>query len=98
MNERDELATVIETAYDLNEGAVSFELLAHATLAAGYRKPRTITTVEDLDALPLESVLKASDGNIWESLVGGWFETASRVRNESSSILLPAAVLWEPAA
>ena len=28
-----------------------------STIAAGYRKPRTITTVEELDALPLDSVV-----------------------------------------
>lgn len=35
---RDKLAKVIEAAYDLNPGMASFELLAHAVLAAGYRK------------------------------------------------------------
>lgn len=36
--ERDELAAIIETAYDLNPGMASFELLAHTVLAAGYSK------------------------------------------------------------
>lgn len=43
MSERDDLAAVIERAYDLNEGMATFELLAHATLAAGYRKTDTVT-------------------------------------------------------
>ena len=41
--QRNELATVLETAYDLNPGMGSFELLAHAVLAAGYTRPRTVT-------------------------------------------------------
>lgn len=67
-------------------------------LAAGYRKPRTITTTEELDALPFESVVKASDGNVWESFYGGWYETASRTGRTASDIALPVTVLYEPEA
>jgi len=47
-NERDALAAVIENAYDLNEGMVTFDLLAHAVLSAGYgkssdRRPSVVT-------------------------------------------------------
>jgi hypothetical protein len=64
--ERDELATVIETAYDLNPGMASFELLAHAVLAAGYRKPQEVTTLEELDALPFETVIRDAGGHVLE--------------------------------
>lgn len=58
MSAREELATVLERAYDLNEGMATFELLAHAILAAGWRPPaRAITTVAELDALPTLSVV-----------------------------------------
>ena len=76
-----------------------------AILAAGYRKPRTITTVEELDALPYESVIVDAydtpyvcerhklDGtcNEWRMAgMGGLFT--------SDDVLLhgPAAVAWEP--
>jgi len=71
-------------------------------LAAGYRRPRTITTVEELDALPHASVVldasnycreaaKVADGNIWRSM-GPATVRASR------ELPLPATVLHEPEA
>ena len=60
MTEREELARIIEDTYeiDIDSPEAGTELAcADAILAAGYRKPRTITTVEQLDALPPGSVL-----------------------------------------
>jgi hypothetical protein len=100
MSARDELAGLIEAAYDLNEGMATFDLLAHAILAAGYSKPRTITTAEELDALPNASLIldalnycreaaQLTDGNIWRSM-GPAAVRASR------EIPLPATVLYTP--
>lgn len=47
--EREELAKLISSRHTM--AAVD------AMLAAGYSKPRTITTVEELDALPFYSVI-----------------------------------------
>jgi hypothetical protein len=62
----------------------------------GYRKPRTITTVEELDALPEGSIILDSDpdalvtnGIAWRSLLVPDCEL------RSSDIGLPAAVLHE---
>ncbi len=100
MNARDELAEVIYKArwVDAVENAemATDAKMAETILAAGWVKPRTITTVEELDALPLETVVKSADGNVWECLVGGWYETCSRARHASSDIALPAIVLHEP--
>lgn len=49
MSERDELATII-----LSMDRIS---AIDAILAAGYRKPRTITTAEELDALRFQAVV-----------------------------------------
>ena len=101
MNAREELAALIESGYAGDDGDCPYEhapSIADAILAAGYRKPRTITTAEELDALPLESVVKSAEGNVWEFLVGGWFETASRVGHVASDLALPATVLYEPEA
>ena len=45
--------------------------LADAVLAAGYRKPRTITTEAELESLPIGSVIwafdyQAGDANSWQ--------------------------------
>lgn len=102
--ERDELANVIGAVTDnwdepLDE-VHDIPGIANAVLAwieeHYVPKPRTITTVEELDALKLESVVKSAEGNVWEFLVGGWFETASRACHVASDIALPATVLYAP--
>jgi hypothetical protein len=54
MNDRDELAKVIESGYGEDPTDCPYDhapVIADAVLAAGYRKPRTITTVRELEAL-----------------------------------------------
>lgn len=88
MNARDELTTLI-----LGKTAPR---AADAILAAGYRKPRTITTAEELDALPDMSVVRTSAGTI-ANIVGhdayffGYEKSAHR-----GVLALPATVLYEP--
>jgi hypothetical protein len=64
MSEHEELLTVLLDTDDAHEpqGAMWPEL-ATAILAAGYRKPRTITTIEELDALPDMTVVMTIHGN-----------------------------------
>ena len=76
---------------------------AEAILAAGYRKPRTVTRVEELDALPEWSVVRSEQATIWEKLGGDptgsfWAETLTTREHPSGHIALPATVLWEPEA
>ena len=69
MNARDELAQIWADAYEQEKPVVD------AILAAGYRKPRTITTREELDALyQLDRNVVIADefGNAFQNLVGGW--------------------------
>lgn len=157
--ERDELADVLERTYDLNPGMASFELLAQATLNAGYRKifdgdcglsntapdereaaeawmrwanlvdidggepngiaamqqmltefgyrkPRTVTTVEELDALPVGSVVLRNgrafqryklrpdvfgEYQEWKCADGGFVRSS-----KDGSSILPATVLHTP--
>jgi hypothetical protein len=81
---------------------------ADAILAAGYRKPRTITTAEELDALPVGSIV-AMIGSEPDSpavacrAVRGWqFLGDDPERRYLSSSLMPSAepitVLFEPEA
>jgi hypothetical protein len=84
--------------------------LADAVLAAGYRKPRTITTAEELDA----AIVRHFEQGENLVLLGGWRpwiiweDDRGNVRVSSlpveddpdrlslSSIPLPATVLYEP--
>ncbi len=98
MSERDELAAVIVTAYGEDaevECPCEQDLeVADAILAAGYRKPRTITTAEELDALPDDAVvLDDMDGPLTK--MGDWWHSpADEMR--SAQVILPTTVLWEP--
>jgi hypothetical protein len=76
---------------------------ADAILAAGYRKPRTITTVEELDALPVGSILFDVDGDVCQRFRGGWRATINERKGDpwltdTLEVDLPATVLHEPQA
>ena len=60
MNGRDELQALIEGII-LDDRAVRTDLIASAILAAGYRKPRTITSAYQLESLPFGSAVQTSD-------------------------------------
>jgi hypothetical protein len=70
---------------------------AEAVLKAGYRKPRTITTVEELNALPIGTVVRSEAKTIAARLDS----TAGVLFGMEGSfpwhhLALPATVLWEP--
>jgi len=106
---RDELVEIIQDCGEYIPGShaddyVSPSKAADAILAAGYRRPRVVTTVAELDALSKAAAILDANGSPFindgddqdpwcspvESFEGGpcWFD--------SSSILLPATVLHEP--
>lgn len=106
-NERDELAGVIHDS--LYPGAYREDRMtwpqgifveADAILAAGYKKPRTITTAEELDALPVGSVildpiglsLHKNEFTGWRASNGAKDITAEMLQREA----LPATVLYTP--
>jgi hypothetical protein len=67
---------------------------ADAVLAAGYRKPATVATPEELDALPVGSVVLHSRGVVWQKrgLRGRWYVAGSTGSNANVPYL-PATVL-----
>jgi hypothetical protein len=72
--------------------------IADAILAAGYRKPRTITTVEELDALPVGSVILDPAGlSLHKNEFTGWCASngAKNISGEMLDEALPATVLYE---
>lgn len=91
MTARDELANVIAETYlnNMAAGPLAPKLtntdLAEDILAAGYTRPRTVTTIEELDALPLE----APD-------LPWWSKPGDPRMYGSRHLALPVTVLWEP--
>ena len=111
--QRDQLALLVHDA-QYGESDVTprywplhIHKAADAILAADYRKPRTITTVEGLDALPMGAAILdthravwVNDGDTvapWASLGEGDSE-GGPIWVHSVDIALPATVLHEPEA
>lgn len=104
----EELAQIIMSPESFDGGPVSCgpnavyaARTADAILAAGYRKPRTITTLEELDALEVGAVVRGKwlaekwatpEGDVW--FIAGrnmeWFTDDLVLRGG-----LPAEVLQE---
>lgn len=101
------LATTRPMIYVDGDGSpvVDVVALAKAIYADGYQKPRIITTVEELDALPVGSVVLDRRGICWQKHDGGndplWHaakHNTFRYNSEALSARLHATVLWEPEA
>lgn len=108
MSARDELAAIyVET---LNRGHGVIERpeqglkAADAILAAGYRKPRTIADVEELDVLGTNAAVLAANGAVWVNdgdCTEPWAcvtedPQGGPVWADDDGIQLPAIVLHEP--
>jgi len=65
-------------------------------------QPRTITNMEELGALPGETVIKATDGNVYEQntldprMAAQWVATGSKYPVVTECAELPASVLRVP--
>jgi hypothetical protein len=101
LSARDDLAKVIAgTRFKVGTRRSQTTIeQADAILAAGYRKPRTITTVEELDALPAGSMILDSDPDaLLRTESGGWYSVhvGDHFPYSSSAITHPATVFHEP--
>lgn len=91
-----DIATTKEHAYAYG--------IADGLIAAGYRKPRTITSVEELDALPDGAIVLDYYEDVCvleDSAAAGYRDTHSRTWSQPDgtvnlSVSLPATVLYEP--
>lgn len=92
MSAHDELAELLwnEAGSDPRHAAEA----ADAILAAGYSKPRTITTADELDGLPVGSVVKDEDGHAHLKYPRGWVRTGQEPYSTPEGIL-PALVIHE---
>ncbi len=106
MSARNELVTIlresrIRWATD-GEHRESQAAQADAILAAGYSKPRTITTVEELDALPVGVVVMDGHGDVARKLRSGWRILVAEsgwdawLTDSMEETYLPATVLFTP--
>ncbi len=62
--------------------------------------PRVVTTIEELDALPEGTIIRAvcwgDEPAAIERINGVWYETGVQVQFESARITLPATILYTP--
>lgn len=77
-----------------------WDAAADAVLAAGYRKPRTIDNFDELDDLPVGTVLLDRDGDVVQRFRGGWRATINEIGgdpwlSDTLEVDLPATVLHE---
>ena len=102
--ERDELAAIISQPEKVDHGPLSCGpnstfagRVADAIIAAGYRKSRTITTAEELDALPVGSIVLDGDPDALLKIHGGnWRSLLDPEQPYGSGYLaLPVTVLYE---
>ena len=108
MSARDELACIIHdaTCSDSKEDPMTWPPAIFSTsdaiLAAGYRKPRIITTAEELDDLPETSVVLDPMGTVALQVGRGlWTMGGDEYTSEeliADWLVLPATVLHEPEA
>ncbi|WP_457948284.1 hypothetical protein ACTAQI_20245 [Pseudarthrobacter sp. alpha12b] len=84
------------------DGEISLKIVAAAVLAAGFRKPRTVTTVEELDALPDGAIIREANGDPTRAVKRQdgkvWWIDGPHGMSASDLIPLPATVLHEPEA
>jgi hypothetical protein len=103
MSERDELAKLLFTLPVSDRGGdTAPEIInlcdeaAQAILAAGYNKPRTVTTVEELDALPEgTTIVDQAERLTLEETSMSCLEWVDRHGN-ACHVELPATVLFTP--
>jgi hypothetical protein len=98
-SQREELAAVIESGYGDDPTDCPYDhapAIADSILAAGYSKPRTITTAEELDALTDGAVVIDDSGDVSQLRGGFWcsYETGP-MTNHRLAKYLPATVIHE---
>lgn len=109
MNARDDLIAILHREAtadrvknsplrDVPVVAAKVESAADAILAAGFRRPRVVTTVAELDAMPTDSVVLNSLHEAATRHGNRWYFPAIRHGFMTWAISLPATVLHEPEA
>lgn len=96
-NARDALADLIDE-HSFQARSYS-EAAADAVLAEGYRKTHTVTTFDELDALPLATVIRDAAGFVfehWKNTPDEAVQWAQVGYHDPSNPILPGTVLYVP--
>lgn len=93
--ERDELIQLLED--NGMQSPYYHEAQADAIFAAGYHRPRAITTKAELESLEVGSIVRDELDDVFEKGVWGNWIIAGELPPESGPIL-PVVALWEPKA
>ena len=113
MSARDELSALClsflkQPTSGGNSWTLTPDALADAILAAGYVKPRVITTLEDLDALPIGAVCLDSEEQMirivrkepysmsYSPVPENFWDMGGGMLHRDDMVDLPLTVLWEP--
>lgn len=74
-----------------------------AHIAAAWREACTIRTVQELESLPFEVVVRDASGEVWAHsdtrlglLYGFWIQPGEEVPSNGTMVALPALLLWHP--
>lgn len=105
-NRQGEINTIIEHCWhtgiqydpEIDDDQIDYPIRVIHELRAEVRRltPREITTLEELEALPVGVVVHSDEGCVWERDISGWYEPGARHGCVASDIALPAAVLYLP--
>ena len=92
---RDQLTEIMHAA-----SPGYFADYAEAILAAGWRPParviETYDTVQGLEMLPTNTVIRDNEGIVYERCYTTWRVPDSQCPYDSVEVALPATVLWQP--
>lgn len=94
---RDIIGAVFEADPGGDINTSTARRIADAVLAL--LQPHTITTAEELDALPAGSIIRDSEGDACEkseALSERWWVAGYMVSSPSQEVTLPATLLWSP--
>ena len=92
---------VMEAEWSERSGGYQYAFwIADGLIAAGWTKPRIITTAEELDALPQWSAILDGVGDVAQKLNGRWHfpETAPMGASKVLKYGASVTVLYEPTA
>lgn len=103
MSLRDELQDLIDDNAKRSEfihvGVANPDELAALIRADGWRKPRTVTTVAELEKLPMHSVVRTHRGGVFTKFYDMYVESENWEAKGAKCIGhedMPATVLHEP--
>ena len=95
MSDRDDIAEIISMQLDLP--VTITEDAADVILNAGYSKPRTVTSEQELDALPELSVVTDCYVDVWQRRGGEWCSYDTRPMQAKRIVrYAPLTVVWTP--